>query len=139
MVNIKDTIIHMLCGKEIEIKDVENLIKTYGKNIEKADETTGKKVILLLKEIIDSDDEDTLKILYERYKEKEKFDLKEIENELKQYYGEKLMIDLYKPIEKDLISQNDLPEELKKIDVPVYNAGTDFRMMLSARGDGYNR
>lgn len=139
MVNIKNTIIHMLCGEEIEIKDVKNLIRTYGKNIGEVDEITGKEVILILREIIEADDEKTLKFLYEKYKERDKFDLKEIKNELKQYFCEKLMTDLYKPKEKDLISPNDLPEELKEIGVPVYNAGTDFRMMVSARGDGYNR
>lgn len=50
--------------------------------------------------------------------------------ESKQEYGKLYNEGLYKPLEKDIMEEEELPSELQGLGIKAYNAGTDFKMMV---------
>lgn len=128
--SIKDSIIQSICGKDISY--AKNFVEQFGEDIDKVDESQGKEFVLILKYILNENDENKLNLLYETFKNR-KIDTAIVERELKEYFAKELIGGLYDIEDKQEINPEDLPEELKDIGVPIYDAGTDFNMLICAQ------
>lgn len=129
----KKKLIETICGKDLSY--AKGLIDKFGTNINEIEESNAKEFVLLLKKIIETNDENILDTLYKQYESEEyqKINPLLVEQELKEYFAEQLTSDLYELDEINKIANEELPDELKNIGVPVYDAGVDFRMLVSAQ------
>lgn len=118
----------------IDIKVVNNFIEKFGQDIDNIDEPDLKNLIYSLKSIMQLDDPEILRTIYEQCEEVSLISPKEIEARLKKAYGKKFNEGLYTPKEGDVVEENKLPEELRKLGVKVYDAGIDFKMLITSIG-----
>lgn len=98
-------------------------IMKYGIDIENIDDGYAKDFIRALKEIEDIEDEKVLKEIYDACSMVE-IDKTLIERDLKTEYGKKFNEGLYKVKEEDLVENTE----------NIYEAGTDFKILMTAVG-----
>lgn len=126
----KKAVLLKLFGQDYS--SVRNLLEKYGEDIESLEDCDEKYFIIALKEIMALEDEDILIQIYSECEEVGLIDKTLVERELKRSFGKKFNEGLYKIKEEDLIAEEDLPEELKGLNLNVYDAGTDFKMIITS-------
>jgi len=126
----KNAVLLKLFGQDITY--VQDIIKKFGQDIENIDDGEEKYYIETLKLIMELDDESVLTKIYNECEEVSLIDTTSMIRQLKTVYGKKFNEGLYQPKEEDLVEEDKLPDELKELGVRVYDAGTDFRMMITS-------
>lgn len=126
----KNAVFLKLFGMDIEYS--KDLIIKFGEDIENLEDCDEKDFILVLKEIMNLEDEDTLREIFNECDGVGLIDKTMQERNLKTAYGKKFNEGLYETKTKDIIDQKDLPEELRGLNLNVYDAGTDFRMIITS-------
>ena len=116
----------------VEKRIVEKFICQFGQDIENIDEPDLKCFIKSLDAIMQVEDQQTLQTIYEECEEVSLMSPTDIKIKLKTAYGKKFNEGLYIPKEEDIIEEEQLPEELRNLGVKVYEAGTDFKMILTS-------
>ena len=128
------------------VKYAENIVNKYGKCIDKTKDKGLKDYVQSLRLILDTENEEVLKDIYNNLDEIEFFvDKVNFERDLKTEYGKLYNEGLFNPDNATNISQEELnrikvkddngeevnlEEEFKGVN--VYNAGTDFKMLVTS-------
>lgn len=115
-------ILEKIYGHDIDY--TRRMILKYGENIDDLPNSDCKNYILSLKEIMDIEDGQILNKIYEELKQTKNVDINKtmIERNLKTEYWKLYSGDLFKV------------ENAKEVDKGVYEAGTDFKMIITSLG-----
>lgn len=117
----KEAVIQKIFGFSLDY--FHRSIMKYGMDIENIDDGYAKDFIRALKEIEDIEDEKVLKEIFDACSMVD-IDKTLIERDLKTEYGKKFNEGLYKVKEEDLVENTE----------NVYEAGTDFKILMTAVG-----
>lgn len=116
----KEAILEKIYGQSLHYS--KNILKKFGEDIESIEDGDCKDYILSLKAIEELDNSQILEKIYDECKEVEAISKIEFERKLKIEYAEKFNDGLYKI------------QEGEKIADGVYEAGTEFKMMITSIG-----
>lgn len=116
----------------IEERVAKYFVSSFGQDIDCIDDSELKYFIQSLDAIMQVDDEQTLKTIYKECEEVSLTFPTDIATKLKTAYGKKFNEGLYTPKEGDVIEEDELPEELRNLGVKVYDAGTEFKMLVTS-------
>lgn len=110
----------------------QDILEKYGEDINSIDDGDEKDFVIALKEIMALEDEETLRQIYNECESIGLIDKTLVERELRTAFGKKFNEGLYEVKDEDSIETKDLPEELKGLNLDVYDAGTDFKMIITS-------
>lgn len=116
----KLAVLEKIYGQSLEYSEM--IIKKYGQDIEKIQDGDYKDYIQSIKAILEVEDPSILEEIYENCKEIENIDKIDIEEGIKSEYG--------KLFNEGLFSV----EQGEKIEEGIYDAGTDFKMIITSLG-----
>lgn len=107
---------------EIQRKGTKWLLKAYGDGLDELEEGPYKNMLKIIKLIYEIDDIKTLKMLYKSRKEFSSIDIVEAESAIKKEY--------LKVYNKSVLK----PDELPVNEEGLYEAGTDFKIIMTVLG-----
>lgn len=131
---IKGAVLQKLFGQSIEYS--KEIIKIFGEDIQNLHDCDEKDFVICLIEIMNLNSIDTLKEVYKNCDEIGLIDKTFMKDSLKEEYFREYKETLYTPSEKQKIVNNQidtnnfLENEFEGLE--VYNAGTDFCMLISS-------
>lgn len=136
---VKEAVFQKLFGHSAKYAQI--ICDKYGEGINDIEECDEKYYVLSLMNILKTDDLKTLKNIYENCSEVEFIDKSLRERKIKNKYAQLLNENLFKPSEKNQINVTELlGENIQEKDfsqlnkIKLYNAGTDFRMIVTSVG-----
>ena len=126
----KKAVLLKLFGQDMEY--TKTILTRYGEDISSIEDGEEKDFVIALQEIMEIENEDVLRQIYEECEGIGIVDKTIIERDLKTAYGKKFNEGLYETKFEDIIEEKDLPEELRGLNLNVYDAGTDFKMIITS-------
>ena len=126
----KGAVLLKLFGQDMEY--AKTILTRYGEDISNIGDGEEKDFVIALQEIMDIKNEDVLRQIYEKCEEVGIIDKTIIERDLKTAYGKTFNEGLYQTEIEDIIGEKDLSEELRDLNANVYDAGTDFKMIITS-------
>lgn len=124
----KSAVLRKLFGQDIEY--AKKIIDQFGEDIANIDDSDEKDFVASLIAIMELDDEIVLQEIYEQGEEIGLIDGMAVQRNLKNAYAKKIDEGLYQPKNEDLIPQEELDKEFQEQGLRVYDAGTDFKMII---------
>lgn len=111
------------------LSETKEFVKKFGEDIEEIEDEDLKNYIRSLQEILDIEDGELLGEIFEKVDGIESLDTLLVERKLKTEYCKLYQKDLFKLKDAEILE----PEE-EQYGVPVYSAGTDFKMIITSVG-----
>ena len=116
----------------IDMPYARKILDKYKEDIDSIEDGVEKDFVLAIQEIINVVDEDVLKQIYDECEEIGIINKNVMERKIKNAYGKKYNEGLYETKCEDRIEEKDLPKELRGLNLNVYDAGTDFKMLITS-------
>lgn len=118
----------------IDLQYAQSIVDKFGEDINQIEDGDEKEFVISLKKILSCEDETILQQLYDECEIITQVDKTLMERNLKNSYGKLFNKGLYSPNGEARIEEEQLPEELRGHNLEIYDAGIDFRMIITSVG-----
>jgi len=118
----------------IDLQYAKSIVDKFGEDIYQIENGDEKEFVISLQKILSCEDETILQQIYDEFETIIQVDKTLMERNLKNSYGKLFNKDLYSPNREARIEDEQLPEELRGHNLEIYDAGIDFKMIITSVG-----
>lgn len=118
----------------IDLQYAQSIIDRFGEDIEQIENGDEKEFVISLQKILSCEDETILQQIYDECETAILIDKTLMERNLKNSYGKLFNKDLYSTNRETRIEEEQLPESLRGHNLEIYDAGIEFKMIITSVG-----